>query len=161
MSSPVSPRMSVSFEESDNESSPYTLSISGRADEPPTDLTKSNNKQYILYPEDNTITALFDEWWNSTPYGIKLRELGRNPRWGLTSSKENSAWPHFIEGVDIIQGKPLAICKYCEKSQPHPSIKKSGTSALWKHLKSQTCQKKKKRPLSAQATLEVHWKRVC
>jgi hypothetical protein len=127
--------------------------ILGRADEPPTDLPRTSNKQCVLYPVDDSIKAeIFRLWWDSTPYGVHFRSR-KQLKWGHKARDDKSVWSHFVDGADVIQGAPKVLCKYCWRDHPHPAIKNSGTSTLRKHLNSGTCQKTGKRTRAAQLSL--------
>ena len=154
-------RESSSEETQATTSAPLAAVIPGQADEPPTDLRRSPNKQCVLYPtEDSCKAEIFRLWWDSTPYGVHYRTSKRQLKWGNKAQDKKSVWLHFVEGADVMQGAPKALCKYCWRDHPHPTIKNSGTSTLRKHLNSGSCQKKGKRPLSAQLSLSnlVHKK---
>jgi hypothetical protein len=128
--------------------------IPGRADDPPTDLRRSPNKQCVLYPaEDSCKAEVFRLWWDATPYAIHFRTAKRQFKWGSKAKDEKSVWSHFVDGADIMQGAPRVLCKYCWRDHPHPAVKNSGTSTLRKHLNSGWCKKTGKRPRSAQLSL--------
>lgn len=163
MSSPAVSSLAA-LESSSDESaiSKSASTVTGQADEPPTELPRSPNKQCVLFPiEDRAKAELYRIWWNSTPYGIKLSALGRQLKWGNKKHDGKSVWSHFVEGANMLQGEPKVLCKYCWSDHTHPSIKNSGTSTLHKHINSGRCRKKGKRPLSAQLTLNNIYKKVC
>ena len=100
--------------------------ILGRADEPPTDLPRSPNKQCVLYPVDDNIKAgILNLWWDSTPYGVELRSR-RQFKWGHKARDDKSVWSYFVDAADVMQGAPKVLCKYCWRNHPHPAIKKFG-----------------------------------
>jgi hypothetical protein len=154
---------STPFDTSDTDSHSTTPLISSteRADEPPTDLLRSLDKQIALYPQDDMVKAdLFQKWWNLTPYGTKLRSLRKNMKWGGKATHKESAWPQFIEGANVMQGEPRVICTLCQKDLAHPSTKRSGTKALWNHLDAKDCKNAAPRPLPLQQLLKSRANKV-
>ena len=136
------------------------LVITGRADEPPTSLSRSLDNQAVLYPLGDSIKCdIFQAWWDLTPYGVQL-PISKRPRWGKQSTHQNSVWPYFTEGADIMQGEPKAICKLCGKVIVHPTPKNSGTRAFWNHLNSDRCQDEGERPPLLQQLLVRHFGKV-
>jgi len=137
------------------------LSVIGRADEPPTNLSQSPDNQYVLYPlKDSEKVEIFLAWWNETPYAIALKKRGDGPSdsspvWGNSVNPKNatSSTQHFHEAADILRGESKFLCKFCWAVQNHPTIFRSGTSGLLRHLKSQRC--KSKRPSSMQLVLNT------
>jgi hypothetical protein len=137
------------------------FSVTGRADEPPTDLSRSSDNQIVLYSlKDMGKADLFQIWWDLTPFGVELATRRRAPKWGQQSTHKTSAWPYFIEGANIMQGEPRVICKLCEGNLAHPSTKSSGTKALWNHLESVECERKGERPPLLQQLLDSRVKKV-
>ena len=126
-------------------------SVTGYADDPPTDLPRSDDKQIVLYPQEDTLKAsIFQGWWNLTPYGVELGHL----KWGSRSTNKTSVWPHFTEGAHILQGEPRVICKFCKGDLVHPLNKNSGTTSLWNHLGSEECARAGLKPPWLQAILD-------
>jgi hypothetical protein len=132
------------------------LPVTGTADEPPTNLSLSPDKQHVLYSqEDPEMAEIFLTWWNETPYAIALRKRGdsshgASPTWGRTVKGKSSInlLQYYHEAANIFQGEPKILCQSCWTGQIHPTTFRTGTTGLMRHLKSQRCQKKGNRSFS-------------
>ena len=141
------------------------LTLTGRADDPPPQLTPAPRGPYILWTEETSTT--FEAWFNNTPFAQAVQGQNQNDRkWSLPAwntvrrRAKDPAWSHFYEAADTSKGIPKLLCKYCNGVLNHPGISREGTSNLTRHLKSIGCNRTGKRPADAQATLERHFKKA-
>jgi hypothetical protein len=94
-------------------------------------------------------SAVFNEWWETTPWANKLREnLEKeimlrskqisSPRW---DSKLRTAahWAQYRQGAKISSGEPFIFCISCNAPLHHPSAFNLGTTHMKNHLTSGKC----------------------
>ena len=87
----------------------------------------------------------------STPVKPSLPLTGKKP----TGRKVSPAWDHFVK-VDYLNGRRVAICKYCKRELSAAS-KNHGTSSLLSHVAG--CAKNPNRELREQKTLSFEPKK--
>jgi hypothetical protein len=140
------------------------LTLTGRANDPPPQLQLSPNRHYVIWTEETSGT--FEQWLSNTPFfqAVEHQSEPRKftmPKWNNNQrrSKEKT-WDNFYEGVEIHQGVPKVICKYCSTAQNHPNITNQGTSNMIRHLTGPGCRKRGKRPTDVQAAIDRHFKKV-
>ncbi|KAJ5109552.1 hypothetical protein N7532_002724, partial [Penicillium argentinense] len=100
-------------------------------------------KNWILF--ESSLEREFLGWWEKTEYGQKLNGDGQSQIKWSTESRHADVWKHFDQVADIDTGRPRVICQACLTLLDHPQHKKNGTSAMSRHLKSNTCRRGKKR----------------
>ncbi|KAJ6174293.1 hypothetical protein N7485_005593, partial [Penicillium canescens] len=90
----------------------------------------------------------FLSWWLETEYGQQLTKNGQYKfRWS-TESRSSEVWRHFDQVAELRSGRPKVVCRSCltPLNHPHhPHHKSHGTSAMGKHLKSNSCRRSKQK----------------
>lgn len=91
----------------------------------------------------------FNEWWETTPWAIKLCEnlekdilLRSNqinsPRWDSKLRKAEQ-WTKYGQGAKISSGEPFVYCLGCNSTLQHPSAFNMGTTHMRNHLSTGKC----------------------
>jgi hypothetical protein len=80
----------------------------------------------------------FQEWWKSTPYGI------RNLKFPWNATRRSKHWDYFKEVALFSTGEPKIRCKHCTRLLHHPSLQREGlqrqgTTSLVNHIRSKQC----------------------
>ena len=128
------------------------------ADESSIDFFQLSDKQCVLYSEADMIKInLFWKWWNLILFNMKLTQQ-KQLIWKNKLISEENVWSHFQEKVNIIQKQFKILCKYCEKTLIHSTIKKSEINALHKHLILRKYREMQVKIFSAQNALNSYYK---
>lgn len=112
----------------------------------------------ICYLFEDSTQDIFLAWWQATLWysqaidtrainNIAGEEEGHSNYSSniFTKKKISPIWTSYYEGATKENGTPTVICKNCSANLHHPNYKSYGTTALFRHLKSNTCLHKKKR----------------
>ncbi|CAG8025758.1 unnamed protein product, partial [Penicillium nalgiovense] len=136
-------------------SSPFTgssriVTMEGRPRSSSAKLTRfaPARRTWVLY--ETARENEFLSWWMDTDYGRQLTKGGKSKvRWSA-ESRSSEVWKHFDQVAELRCGRPKVICRSCLATLNHPHHKSHGTSAMGKHLKSNSCRRgKEKAPSSA------------
>lgn len=137
--------------------------LTGRSPPPPASLSRSKCNTLVLW--DSEKRDEFQSWFTTTPYYNYLQNSNANdprlklPEWG-SIVRRTGVWKHFDEGVEINQGRAKVVCKLCGQIMSHPNSQGGATTNMGRHLKSDTCSKKRKRPIDNRMSMDKHLKRV-
>ncbi|KAJ6170919.1 hypothetical protein N7485_007048 [Penicillium canescens] len=115
---------------------------------PSANLTRfaPDRRHWVLY--ETAQEHEFLSWWLETEYGQQLTKNGQYKfRWS-TESRSSEVWRHFDQVAELRSGRPKVVCRSCltPLNHPHhPHHKSHGTSAMGKHLKSNSCRRSKQK----------------
>lgn len=105
---------------------------------------RTTGKSNDLYLWSQYHDKEFSEWWEGTYWAQHNSERGNAARGIQWDSRVRSSnvWQNFDQAAKIIDGTPFVVCRLCSTALVHPNVRMSGTSALSKHTKSNTCQRR-------------------
>lgn len=141
------------------------LKLIGTADPCPSNLEQIKFGQFVLWTQETADS--FEAWFSTTPFARAVQSEKTTPQkwflptWNTTRRRaKDAAWSHFHEAVEVPQGIPRLICKYCKIVVNHPDLRRDGTTNMTRHLSSASCSRNGKRPLEAQEKIDGHFKKV-
>lgn len=139
------------------------LVLTGQSPLPPDNLCRTKCNTIVLW--DSERRDVFQSWYTTTPYYAYVQSPNSDPKykspWDNTSARRSDLWKHFDEGAETRQGRPKVICKLCGQVMAHPSYQGGTTTNLFRHLKSDTCKKKRGRADEPMSIIDsLHVKRV-
>jgi hypothetical protein len=118
--------------------------LESTSDETPEPFTITPDKRHALWDEE--LDDIWQAWWERKFKGSKQYAQFKSVSW--SKPKRAGIWKSFYQAVEIKNGLPKVICRYCSMVYTHPEVNKGGskhkvggtsTSTLSRHITK--CQK--------------------
>jgi hypothetical protein len=97
----------------------------------PCPLTKIRKGTHYLWQREKETEFIL--WWKTIAHS-----KGPSPNWASKKRKidDTTIWPHFDKCASITTSEPALCCRSCHETFVHPNVRRSGNSALSRHMHS-------------------------